>query len=349
MFRIAKNLVKTFEQSVTDTIGAGDKLDSYFMSLPPNLLVPGNDSNSTLHGLRVIRCDETQLQVASFFDFIVGFNDMPMPLIQNQHGYLHPDFGSILRTINNSCGSSIKLNVWSGKGGFYRDEYVDVARKAEVEDVALDPATDQNHREFEPLGFSVQWAPLLAATYTYHVLEIHNPHGPASASGLVPQEDYIIGCQDGLLATGGETLLQEIVRSRANEELVLYVYNSGSDSVRPITTKIGGDGRLGCGVGYGYLHRIPDPQPADMPIFELPSSDAFVPAGQTAALPNTVATETKTTDNFIAPPPMHKRKTKPHSAATAASSMQDYFQEGKDQSPAASLKTPPPPPPAKNS
>lgn len=41
----------------------------------------------------------------------------------------------------------------------------------------------------------------------------------------------------------------------------LYVYNSDTDSTREIslTPNIGwgGEGSLGCGTGYGYLHRIP--------------------------------------------------------------------------------------------
>ncbi len=41
----------------------------------------------------------------------------------------------------------------------------------------------------------------------------------------------------------------------------LYVYNSDNDSTREInlTPNIGwgGEGSLGCGIGYGYLHRIP--------------------------------------------------------------------------------------------
>ncbi|SCW03013.1 LAFE_0G01024g1_1 [Lachancea fermentati] len=360
MFRIAKSIVKTFEQSVSETIGAGEQLDSYFGSIPPNLLVEGNSSNESLHGLRVLSCAEFQLQLQSFFDYIVGINDQPIPLIQNQHGYLYPDYNTILSLLNQACGSSVKLNVWSGKGGFYRDEYMQVSRKSSLEDVPLDSMGERVLQEFEPLGFTVQWTPLIAVTYTYHVLQIHETTSPAARAGLIPQEDYIIGCQDGLLATGGESLLQDIVRSRANQELVLYVFNLVGDCVRPITVRIGGDGRLGCGVGYGYLHRIPVPQTiaanmagkptfaAEVPsIGATPSSDAFVPAQAANVIPVQPDLPTSTTSTFIAPPPVHKKKAR-HGHA-AASSMQDYFQEGKDQSPSpASKATPPPPPPVKS-
>ncbi|SCV02909.1 LANO_0G00980g1_1 [Lachancea nothofagi CBS 11611] len=368
MFRIAKSIVKTFEQSVSDTIGAGGRLDSYFESIPPQLLVPGNDSNESLHGLRILSCDETQLQLQSFFDYIVGIEDQPLPLAQNQHGYLYPDFSSITRILNSASGSSIRLNVWSGRGGLYRTEYMHIERKQNVEDVPLDTVAGQEYHEFDRLGFAVQWTPLVAATYTYHVLEVSDPVGSASHAGLVPREDYVIGCQDGLLATGGETLLQEILRSKANQDLVLYVYNSVSDCIRPVTVHVDGNGRLGCNMGYGYLHRIPAPT-AQNSIYSAqqlegnnsystteaadfnehaPAGSSFVPAGSPAAIStNTEAAPTMTTTSqFIVPPPIHKRKSKHHNSAAAAS-IQDYFHEGKDPSPASSsknLSTPPPPP-----
>lgn len=359
MFRIAKNLVRTFEQSVSDTIGAGTQLDSYFESVPPNLLSPGNNTNELLHGLRVLACDESQVQLQSFFDYIIGIDDQPLPLSQNQHGYLYPDFGSITRLLNAACGSSVKLNLWSGKGGVYRDEYIRVERKKNVEDVPLDGSRDVVFQEFDALGFAVQWTPLTAATYTYHVLELSDPTGPAAQAGFVPQEDYVVGCQEGLLATGGETLLQDILRSHAGQDLVLYVFNAVSDCIRPVTVHVGHDGRLGCNMGYGFLHRIPAPfrqEPAsavEASFADAPMSDqSFVPAGSSnigIPQPSTDIQPTSTSQ-FIVPNPTHKRKQKHHKVAAAAS-IQDYFQEGKDPSPAFSTKsssTPPPPPPVKN-
>ncbi|SCU96446.1 LADA_0H00980g1_1 [Lachancea dasiensis] len=373
MFRIAKNIVKTFEQSVSDTIGVGGGLDSYFESIPSHLLVPGIHTNETLQGLRVLSCDETQLQLQSFFDFIVGINDQPLPLVQNQHGYLYPDFAALTRILNSACGSSVRVHVWSGRGGVFRTEYIRVERKQNVEEVPLDTPGDQEYREFASLGFTLQWTPLIAATYTYHVLEVSDATGPASVGGLVPREDYVVGCQEGLLATGGETLLQDILRSKANQDLALYVYNAVSECVRPVVVHIGSDGRLGCNMGYGYLHRIPpavgqtvDLSPPDHPdtataaaalgpqtVPEAVSpSRSFIPAGSPGTFVGASGTPPPPTSQFIVPPPVHKRKTKHASSTNAASaSIQDYFQEGKDPSPPVSSKvkaTPPPPPPSKN-
>ncbi|CCF59159.1 hypothetical protein KAFR_0G01250 [Kazachstania africana CBS 2517] len=354
MFRIAKNLVKTFEQSVSSLSGDSNQLDAFFQSIPPNLIIPQlsqqnqQDFNDVVSGLRILWCDEFQLQLQSFFDYIVGINDDPLPLVQNQYGFTYPDYNAIFQILNDSLNSTVKLSIWSAKGGVFRDVYLQVPTKNvnQLEDVSLSTINDngnQNHtaKLFSDLGFKVQWTPLIASTFTYHVLQLNIPDGPAQQAGLIADEDYIIGCQDGLLATGGETLLQDIVRSRANHDLVLYVYNKTCDCVRPITVRIGPDGRLGCGVGYGFLHRIPtvkqtelsnEQEQPQMPILPPQSSDTFVPQ---VALP--VASSS------------HKKK-KPVTSANNA--MSAYFDEGKDQSPKpkSTSHTPSPvaPPPKKS-
>lgn len=358
MFRIAKNLVRTLEQSVQETLslsGDNNQLDAFFQSIPPNLLLPQSYShsqqdqdqaqkpvqqqhrhrfNEVVSGLRVVYVDETQLQLQSYFDYIVGINDDAVPMISNQHGYFYPDYYRITQIFDSSANSTLKLNVWSAKGGTFRDEYMSILSKdeAKLEDVSLSSGSmKESERAFQRLGFKVQWSPLIAATFTYHVLNVTSHAGPAAQSGLIPDEDYIIGCQDGLLATGGENLLQDIARSRANHDLQLYVYNMVHDCVRPITVHIGGDGRLGCNVGYGFLHRIPtvikNTQETDQqqqfqtlsePVTDLEptSSSTFVPSA-------------------LAPPTTSKKPAskKKHIAAPAQeTSMSDYFSEGKDQS-----------------
>jgi len=348
MFRIAKNLVKTFEQSVQGLAQDGSQLDSYFQSIPPNLLAiqveqheqntmgdMGSFSNS-VSGLRVVWVDEWQLQLQSYFDYIVGLNDVPLPLMRNQHGYMYPDYNAIIELLNTYCNSSVKLNVWSAKGGVFRDIYIQLSPKDEsqMDDVSLSngplsangivSGTEPNNavRLFQALGFKVQWTSLIAATYTYHILQLNISNGPAQMAGLIPDEDYIIGCQDGLLATGGDTLLQDIVRSRAGQDLVLYVYNKVSDSVRPITVRIATDGRLGCGIGSGYLHRIPAVKQQEMPqtmpqtLPPIDPANTFVPSNINDPLPPMAST--------------HKKKK--HTTA-ATNIMSDYFTEGKDQSP----------------
>ena len=105
MFRIAKNLVKTFEQTVSDTVSRNNtKLDAFFQSIPPNLILPQfnqdptnndfilpNNANELVSGLRILYVEEWQLQLQSFFDYIVGINDFPLPIYINNYGFLYPD------------------------------------------------------------------------------------------------------------------------------------------------------------------------------------------------------------------------------------------------------------------
>ena len=60
-----------------------------------------------------------------------------------------------------------------------------------------------------------------------------------------------------------------LIESHENKQLKLYVYNFELDNVREVLLTPnfgwGGEGSLGCGIGYGYLHRIPlrnDPKTA---------------------------------------------------------------------------------------
>jgi hypothetical protein len=52
-----------------------------------------------------------------------------------------------------------------------------------------------------------------------------------------------------------------LIESSENKQLKLYVYNFDLDAVREVlltpNSAWGGEGSLGCGIGYGYLHRIP--------------------------------------------------------------------------------------------
>jgi hypothetical protein len=85
------------------------------------------------------------------------------------------------------------------------------------------------------------------------------PDSPAEMAGLVPYTDYIIGTPHVTLRS--ESDLDSLIESRLGRPLHLYVYNADRDVCREIIIvpnhEWGGEGSLGCGVGYGYLHRIP--------------------------------------------------------------------------------------------
>ncbi|KAJ1541083.1 Grh1p [Saccharomyces cerevisiae] len=336
MFRIAKNLVRTFEQSVQDTLALSQdssNLDAFFQSIPPNLLsaqlespvdavsegVKHTNVNETLSGLRIVWVDEMQFQLQSFFDYIVGFNDDPVPVVSNQHGFSYPDYRRITSIFNEHCGRTLKVNIWSAKGGTFRDEYISIISKEsdDLDDVSLNhderrPSSGEAH-QFQALGF---------------------------------KGSSLIGCQDGLLATGGETLLQDIVRSRANYDLVLYVYNKVSDCVRPITVHIGPDGRLGCNVGYGFLHRIPTVKHCPQQAQQQGQDDNPVP------VPVPVESETAFVPSAFTAPPVPTKKKSKNKKGTQPLAMDDYFNEGRDKSSTAAKSAEPDilaPPPQKQS
>ncbi len=86
-------------------------------------------------------------------------------------------------------------------------------------------------------------------------------NSPADAAGLLPYSDYILGTPEGVLH--GEGGLSELVEDHIGRPLRLYVYNNEYNVTREVTIQPsrdwGGEGALGCVLGYGALHRLPAP------------------------------------------------------------------------------------------
>ncbi|XP_027987741.2 Golgi reassembly-stacking protein 1 isoform X1 [Eptesicus fuscus] len=113
------------------------------------------------------------------------------------------------------------------------------------------------------LGASVRFCSFhRASEHVWHVLEVE-PSSPASLAGLCPYTDYVIG-SDQLLQESEDFFT--LIESHEGKPLKLMVYNSESDSCREVSVTPnaawGGEGSLGCGIGYGYLHRIPIQPPS---------------------------------------------------------------------------------------
>lgn len=108
------------------------------------------------------------------------------------------------------------------------------------------------------LGVSIRFCSFEGSNENvWHVLEVH-PSSPAEMAGLRPFTDYIIGA-DSVLHESED--LFTLIEAHESRSLKLYVYNTEDDSCREVTiipkNTWGGEGSLGCGIGYGYLHRIP--------------------------------------------------------------------------------------------
>ncbi|KAA8588153.1 hypothetical protein FQN60_001347, partial [Etheostoma spectabile] len=108
------------------------------------------------------------------------------------------------------------------------------------------------------LGVSIRFCSFEGANENvWHVLEVE-PNSPAALAGLRSHTDYIIGADTVMNETED---LFSVVETYEGKELKLYVYNTDTDNCREVVITPncdwGGEGSLGCGIGYGYLHRIP--------------------------------------------------------------------------------------------
>lgn len=220
------------------------------------------------------------------------------------------------------------------------------------------------------LGVTLQWTSLSAASNIWHILDVP-ASSPADVAGLLPYSDYILGTPEGVLH--GEGGLGELVEDHIGRPLRLYVYNNEYDVTREVTIHPsrdwGGEGALGCVLGYGALHRIPAPlsEPVAGPgetLFETENarfsneevrpisrgdaSQPFVPAAASASTDFLVPAQLSTPPPPTSAPGKKKEK-KPH--VTNKNFMDDYFMEGEKKSREldhAPTRTPghtPPPPP----
>lgn len=125
-----------------------------------------------------------------------------------------------------------------------------------VRSVAIEPSETWGGQGL--LGVSIRFCSFEGANESiWHVLEVH-PSSPAELAGLRSFNDYIIGA-DSVLHENED--LFALIEAHEGRSLKLYVYNSLDDCCREVMITPhrgwGGEGSLGCGIGYGYLHRIP--------------------------------------------------------------------------------------------
>lgn len=119
-------------------------------------------------------------------------------------------------------------------------------------------------------GVHLRWSPVQPALdNVFHVLDVV-PHSPAWQAGLLEEEDYIIGTPSGIVR--GESGLSELFQDHLDRELQLWVWNRYTDVTRLLaltpsrhwsapgaSVSAQGRGTVGCGIGYGALHRLPRP------------------------------------------------------------------------------------------
>ncbi|KAK5859655.1 hypothetical protein PBY51_021195 [Eleginops maclovinus] len=133
------------------------------------------------------------------------------------------------------------------------------------------------------LGASVRFCSYQGANENvWHVLDVE-ASSPAALAELQPHIDYIVGA-DQVLQDSEDFF--SLIEAHEGKPLKLMVYNTITDACREVVVTPngawGGEGSLGCGIGYGYLHRIPinpegtpaeppTPAPEEEPAPELPT------------------------------------------------------------------------------
>ncbi|KAF4095516.1 Golgi reassembly-stacking protein 1b [Onychostoma macrolepis] len=168
-----------------------------------------------------------------FFDFILSIG----------HTRLNKESSLLKDLLKANVEKPVKLEVYSSK----------VMKIRELEVVPSNMWGGQGL-----LGASVRFCTFQGANHNvWHVLDVE-VNSPAELAGLKPYSDYIVGA---------DQVLQEwedffsLIEASEGKALKLLVYNTQSDRCREVLITPngawGGEGSLGCGVGFGYLHRIP--------------------------------------------------------------------------------------------
>ncbi|XP_030631315.1 Golgi reassembly-stacking protein 1a [Chanos chanos] len=108
------------------------------------------------------------------------------------------------------------------------------------------------------LGASVRFCSFQGANENvWHVLDVE-ANSPAALAGLQAHNDYIVGA-DQVLQDSEDFF--SLIEAHEGKPLKLLVYSTETDVCREVVVTPngawGGEGSLGCGIGYGYLHRIP--------------------------------------------------------------------------------------------
>lgn len=133
------------------------------------------------------------------------------------------------------------------------------------------------------LGASVRFCSYQGANENvWHVLDVE-ASSPAALAGLQPHTDYIVGA-DQVLQDSEDFF--SLIEAHEGKPLKLLVYSTQTDGCREVVVTPngawGGEGSLGCGIGYGYLHRIPALPDVAAPILPDP-----VPVEEPAPAPPT--------------------------------------------------------------
>ncbi|RVE58025.1 hypothetical protein OJAV_G00204910 [Oryzias javanicus] len=199
----------------------------------PSAQIPGGGSE----GYHVLKVQENspghQAGLEPFFDFIISVCDTR----------LNRDNDTLKELLKINVERPVKMLLYSSK-------------TLSVREATVTPSNTWGGRGL--LGVSIRFCSFQGANENvWHVLEVE-PNSPASLAGLRAYVDYIIGADADM--NEGEDLFS-LIEAHEGRELKMYVYSTDADNCREViitpNSEWGGKGSLGCGIGFGYLHRIP--------------------------------------------------------------------------------------------
>ncbi|KAL9630578.1 MAG: hypothetical protein Q9164_006343 [Protoblastenia rupestris] len=194
---------------------------------------PRSRDSYSASGFQVLRNKNAEIPIEPWYDIIIGINGRHID---------NSDTALFATEIRNCAGSSVALSLYSAKG----------QRTLTVDIPVPTPSPT--------LGLTLQWSPLSTVDQIWHILSV-TPNSPADAAGLLPYSDYIVGTPEGHVH--GEAGLGELVEDYISRQLRLWVYNHEYGITRMVTItpsrSWGGEGALGCVLGFGALHRLPAP------------------------------------------------------------------------------------------
>ncbi|XP_039211202.1 Golgi reassembly-stacking protein 1 isoform X1 [Crotalus tigris] len=203
------------------------------MGLSSSSEVPdGGSEGYHVHGIQE-NSPAQQAGLEPFFDFILTIG----------HTRLNKEGDTLKDLLKANVEKAVKLEVFNIK-------------TMKVREVEVIPSNMWGGQGL--LGASVRFCSFQGANeHVWHVLDVE-PASPAALAGLKPHSDYIIG-SDQILHESEDFF--SLIDSHEGKPLKLVVYNTEMDSCREVFVTPngawGGEGSLGCGIGYGYLHRIP--------------------------------------------------------------------------------------------
>ncbi|XP_069015547.1 Golgi reassembly-stacking protein 1-like [Embiotoca jacksoni] len=204
------------------------------MGLPQSSFLSDGGTNSGYH-VHGVQEDSPALTAGlePFFDFILSIGNTRL----NKESDLLKDL------LKANVEKPVKLEVYNSK-------------TQRVRELEVTPSNMWGGQGL--LGASVRFCSFEGANENvWHVLDVE-VNSPAVLAGLNAHDDFIVGA-DQVLQDSEDFF--SLIEANEGKPLKLLVYNTQTDQCREVVVTPngawGGEGSLGCGIGYGYLHRIP--------------------------------------------------------------------------------------------